>query len=389
MNATVRPPAKLRHIPEFDGLRGLMALWVALSHVFCWCGLADLPQTVPHRVSLLWTEFSYAGGAVDTFIILSGFVIAYLLYTRPQTYRQFMVGRAFRICPVYFVCLAFGVAVIHRALEVLNGASWKNVEYLQHWVKPVAEAQISNTMGNLLAHLTLLFGIIPDKLLPGNPFAFVAPAWSITLEWQFYLLAPLLLLLVTSRRGLCLVGLISCGGFIYAHLWGSAFLPVKLPLFLVGIASFHFYRWAHDRGSLPHYSYWIIAALSAIFTIAWHALALGIWILVFGGLFTDQNGPRPASRPDHVAGWLNDLRQLLRRRPLKWMGEISYPLYLVHWPMIILLMSLLLHWQPHVNSFNALCIMLLLGIPLILLIAWILHVVVEAPLMRWGKQINK
>jgi len=43
-------------------------------------------------------------------------------------------------------------------------------------------------------------------------------------------------------------------------------------------------------------------------------------------------------------------------------------------------------WRPQTTSFEALLFMLGFGLPLILLAAWFLHKLVEAPMMRWGKK---
>lgn len=76
-------PTAARKLPELEGLRGLLALWVATSHILCWCGLAGLP--VPHLLSGLWANFVYAQPSVDVFVILSGFAIFHLLHEKPVT----------------------------------------------------------------------------------------------------------------------------------------------------------------------------------------------------------------------------------------------------------------------------------------------------------------
>lgn len=379
--STSHPRHENGRIDELDGLRGLLALWVALSHIFCWCGFADLPAFMPNRVKLLWVQFSYASGAVDTFIILSGFVISYLLHARPQNYRQFMTGRFFRIYPVYLTCLLLGLMVIFQEAFVLTHAAWHDNEYFQLGVNPVSNSQLAHPFSHLFAHLTLLFGMFPDQMLPGCSFALLAPAWSITLEWQYYLVAPLLCRMVGTRLGLLVLGLINCGGFVYLHFWGNAFLLIKLPLFLIGIGSFYFYRWASLRKDLPHFSFALIAVLVAVTTIAWHWLALEIWILVFGCLFVS-----PKDSGDRWTRCLLVLRRMLLCPPLQAMGKISYPLYLVHWPVILFLLAGLLHWQPEITQWKTLIVMLCLGLPVILSAAWLLHKLVEVPLMRWGKK---
>lgn len=52
-------------------------------------------------------------------------------------------------------------------------------------------------------------------------------------------------------------------------------------------------------------------------------------------------------------------------------------------------MTGLLYWQPRITSLNALLLMLLFGLPAVLLAAWLLHISIEAPMMRWGKKFNK
>jgi peptidoglycan/LPS O-acetylase OafA/YrhL len=379
-------PQTTGRIDEFDGLRGCLALWVAASHIFCWCGFANLPNAFPNRIKQVWIQFSYASAAVDTFIILSGFVISYLLHTRPQSYRQFMTGRFFRIYPIYLLCLLLGLIAIYQSPFILNNAAWNSTEYLRMWVTPVSDSQLAHTFTHLFAHVTLLFGLIPEKMLPGSSVALLAPAWSITLEWQYYLVAPLLAWLIYKRSGLLILSLIGCCEFIYSHFWNDAFLPNMLPLFLAGIGSFHFYLWANRQGKIPNFSFAFIAVLGAIIMVSWHWIALGIWTLTLGCVLVRFAG---VNEDKGGTCWLVGLRQAFLWPPLQWLGKISYPLYLVHWPLIIFLMSALLHWQSRITSGKALFFMLFLGLPLIISIAWMLHNFVEMPLMKFGKKFTR
>jgi peptidoglycan/LPS O-acetylase OafA/YrhL len=232
--------------------------------------------------------------------------------------------------------------------------------------------------------LTLLFGGLPKKILPGASVTLLPPAWSISLEWQYYLVAPLLAWMICQRSGLLLLGLVGCGGFVYSKVWNDGFLPAKLPLFLVGIGSFHLYLWASRQKKIPNFTFALIAVFVAVMTVCWHWIALGIWTLVLGCLFVGHQ--------DIHDGWtrcLVSLRRTLLCPLLQSLGKISYPLYLVHWPLIIFLLAGLLHWQPHITPAKALLIMLFLGLPLILSTAWLLHKLVEAPMMSWGKKFTR
>ena len=387
MTTNISPPVKhpLFRIDELDGLRGLLALWVALVHIISWCGLAPLAFAIPVVGKRLWNES--AQGSVDVFMILSGFVITHLLYSRPQSYGQFMIGRFFRIYPVYLVCLLLGLSTIGMMSSMLDQAPWHNVPYFQAWLSPAVNAQSAHPISHFVAHLTLLFGIIPEPIMPYASATLLGPAWSITLEWQYYLVAPLLARLVFRRLGLWLLGLVGAGNFIFFHFWGIAFLPIQLPLFLVGIGSYHLYRHARLWRLKPQFtSLSLIAVLAAIFSISWHWMALSVWALVLGCLIQNAQGHQ---NHGGLEPWLGRLQRLLLKPALQGLGRISYPVYLVHWPVIIFLLFGLLHWQPEITRGHALLFMLGIGLPVILLIAWLLHKWVESPAMRWGKKLTR
>jgi peptidoglycan/LPS O-acetylase OafA/YrhL len=380
------PAAKqpLFRIDEFDGLRGILALWVALIHIISWCGLAPLAFAIPDIGKRLWNES--AQGAVDVFIILSGFVITHLLHSRPQSYRQFMIGRFFRIYPVYLVCLLLSLPAIAMMSSLLYHAPWHNTPYFQAWLSPTVTAQSAHPISHFIAHLTLLFGLIPEKIMPSASTAILGPAWSITLEWQYYLVAPLLARLVFYRSGFLLLGLIGAGDFIFSHFWSASFLPLRLPLFLIGIGSYHFYIRARLWSLTPQFTSLLLAIiLATIFSVSWHWMALSVWAVVLGCLIPNAHGHQNHDGLEQVLG---QLQRLLLKPVLQGLGRISYPVYLIHWPMIIFLMVGLLHWQPQITPINALLLMLGIGLPIILLSAFLLHLFVEVPLMKFGKKFK-
>ncbi len=66
---------KLARVDEFDSLRGLLATWVAVSHILCWTGFAE--TVLPRPFGRFWPDFISAQPAVEIFIILSGFAISF------------------------------------------------------------------------------------------------------------------------------------------------------------------------------------------------------------------------------------------------------------------------------------------------------------------------
>jgi peptidoglycan/LPS O-acetylase OafA/YrhL len=380
---TAKP--KLSRVDEFDGLRGILASWVALSHIFCWCGFAFFPfahfATARAIGSRMWPLFSFAAAPVDAFIILSGFAISYLLHARQQSYGQFVTGRFFRIYPVYFICLLAGIGSVAWMPTLLANLGWGNNDYLQIYVCPVVAAAQTQPVAHLAAHLSLLFGVLPEKILPETTHTFLAPAWSISLEWQYYLIAPLLAWAVRRPKGLLLAGLVGAGGGIYSRFWGGAFLPEKISLFLIGIGSYHLLASATQLKNFRHWPLAIAGLLATTWAMGWHWLALSIWAIVFGGVL--------ASAAGYSAQWQEAPRRFLLQPALQRLGKISYPLYLVHWPIIIGLLAGLLRWQPNISSGTALGFLLAVGMPLILFCAWLLHVLVEKPFMDFGKKFTR
>lgn len=93
-----------------EGLRGFLALYVVLDHSLEYSGVDE----IAHPLGFL------RGGryAVNEFVILSGFVIFYLLDKRTEGYRAFITRRFFRLYPI--AILMFAVAVPISLLRLWN-----------------------------------------------------------------------------------------------------------------------------------------------------------------------------------------------------------------------------------------------------------------------------
>ena len=373
-------PAPDKHIAQFDGLRGLLALWVVIAHILSFCGYADV--AIPRPFGMAWAVFVDAVTAVDVFIILSGFVITFQLRERRPSYVKFMVGRVFRIYPVYLVCLGIGIGVASFAPVVVESKTWQNTAFVQWFGGACAEEQ--NRLGpHVAAHLTLLFGLLPALVLPHATATLLAPAWSLSLEWQYYLVAPLIARMLYGGKGLVVLALVSWLGIRYGHLWQNphlAFLPAQLPLFLVGIASYHLFAHFRDRSNIDGAGSTLPSGglLAVALVVPWHSVSLTIWAIGFGSVFARGN--------DGFARLLRAVRWALSHAVLQGLGRLSYPLYLVHWPLLILFQYILISCWPDASSKQALVVMFCCGLPTILLASHVLHLMVEAPAMAMGKR---
>ncbi len=374
--ADARPRGRL---PELEGLRGLLALWVVTAHAFCWVGWADLVPTGPFRN--LWLHFAHAQVAVGLFIVLSGFAIWNLLASRSQSWSVFMTGRVFRIYPVFLIALALGIvsAFFQRVLQ--TSLPWADDSYFPT-LRSVSQSEESALASHILAHLFLLNGAIPSNWLSGSAGSIIAPAWSLSLEWQFYLVAPILFAM--RRYGFVLVALAGLSLLAAPHLGQfsnpqAAFLPVQLPLFSLGIACAEI--WRRTDPSQPALRLpLLIGSLAVVGGAAltrWSFPVVLLWFPLFGTAAGWWDWIRPSR-------WI---RAPLNAGPIQWLGALSYPLYLIHWPCLILTIRMLFLIRPDWQPGPLLACLLVTYLPLSLLAAWALHRWIELPGMALGRRI--
>ena len=309
-----------------------------------------------------WTPARMTGGplAVQMFYIVSGFYMAMVLsekYVGRGAYWAFAKSRLVRLYPMYFVVLvatvAVGVALHLGGWTIDPVARWVERGEDMPWADAIALGAVQLTLvGQDAAVFTavdpsttqLVFASdFHDHELPSWRFMFVPQAWTVSLELMFYALAPLLVrrwavlvpLLVLSL-GLRVVLVVGLG--LDHDPWSYRFFPTELALFLAGAASYHGYRWL--RGGR-----WLLRIL------AWPALlaALG-YVIGYRAL------------PDLARARVYGLSGILFALPFalpfvfhvtarwRWdraVGELSYPVYLVHFLFCFVLEAFgLAMWTP-------------------------------------------
>ncbi len=298
--------------PDLEGLRGVAILLVLLFH-------AGMPGT--------------SGGfvGVDVFFVLSGFLITGLLLRERETtgrvdLREFYARRARRILPAATVVLVAIVAITPLFMAPLD-------------LPRVAADALSSALfaGNLwfAAGATDYFGV---DLAPSP----VIHYWSLGVEEQFYLLWPALLILVTrlgrprAAVGLALTVIVAASylGALWltsvAPAWAFYSLPTRAwELGLGGLlaASVRAHPRLPDRLVVPLGWAGLAAILAALVVIAPSTPYPGVAALLpaLGTAGVILAGTRPGS----VGG-------VLANPVLRFLGLISYSLYLVHWPILVL-----------------------------------------------------
>ncbi|MGC9269620.1 acyltransferase family protein [Acidiphilium sp.] len=318
----------LGRLTRLDGLRGVLAVYVMLGHT------APFIPWPPLLGRVIEACVSHGLAAVDLFFALSGLVIVQSMARFQGRAMPFLAARARRLLPVYFAVLALAII----------GLAWRSPFAVMPWLHPGDLGHDIWTAGlprpfaaHLLLHLVLLQGVTPHGLLPDVQFSLLGPAWSLSTEWQFYLvIAVLAPLLGTDRRGLHRLVWICLAVAIIARLYAGsmpplwrfhrAFLPDEAAYFAIGIAAARLWR---GPGGLGLFS---VAVVIATLIGASHGSGLGM-----SGMIGKAMPPLiwvaavMAQRHPTVAP-IRPLAALLDHPAVLWLGAISYPLYLVNEP---------------------------------------------------------
>ena len=302
-----------------DVLRGLLATWVVLHHVVLIGGFS--PDIYPWRVFI-----HHGQEPVLVFFALSGFAISRSLWTRPQRWLSFLIARFWRIYPVYLVAMAIGIAV--TVYGARQPALFTDLGALQ--ILPwQADEGIPRT-AHILLHLGQLHGLVPSQWLPHVDTSIVAPGWSLSTEFQFYALAPLLSVVLlrpwVNGNRLPALALLIVGLWPYFHS-NSWIAPANilryLDLFILGMIG----AVMHDGLRRDRFGYSLLVFMVAV--AGWHSrqiivvTAVGVWLASWWC----------ATLPT-VNEWIDT------RFGQLWLfvGALSFPLYILHYPVARLLL---------------------------------------------------
>ena len=377
-------------ISEFEGLRAVLCWIVVIGHSFQFSGLTSVST-----FSILLAWISWGGHAVNVFIILSGFVIFLLLDSNPgKTYQQFMLERFFRIYPIYIIALTIGIILL-PVENIIVRSAWQNPEIAARGIEVI---QSSYTYFNyhVLSHVFLMQGVVPHEILPHSSLTLLGLAWSLSLEWQFYIVAPLLLLLLKRPRSL-LISIIFLIAFNLVrklftdyNFGFGAFLPLKMEFFTVGIISYYGYCFYQRQGRQSVRSFSIISVLTIFIlligsffpssAVSSRAFPMLLWTIVMSSITAKAVQIRFA--PFAL------LNRCLNSSFLQKLGKISYSTYLLHIAVIWLLLWLTSILFPWFNRVGLLTIVITLGFPLVVILSLLLHRFVEKPCISFGKGVS-
>jgi peptidoglycan/LPS O-acetylase OafA/YrhL len=335
---------------DIDGLRAIAVLLVVGFHAF--------PS---------WFKGGFTG--VDIFFVISGFLISSIIFNSLEnnkfSFIEFYRRRIKRIFPSLLImliaCFMFGWFTLlsdefkQLNKHILGGAGF--ISNLVFWKESGYFDNAADTKP--LLHL-----------------------WSLGVEEQFYFFAPLFfwfawkkkvnLLVVTISIALLsfILNLMAVNGdssasyYLPQNRFWEILLGAMLAYIMINKPKF-VKKFFHKNLSWAG----ILFILSADLLITKENHFPGWWALIptIGTLFIIAAGPE---------GWLN--RNILANRLLVWIGLISYPLYLWHWPLLVFLRVL--------GSQTPTPAMRILAIILAIVLSWLTYIVVEKPLRNGGHE---
>ena len=292
-------------IPQIQALRAFAAVLVVIYHAKI-------------------TSGGYIG--VDIFYVISGYLITGLLLrelenTGTLALKAFYLRRIKRLLPTSFFVLAITAIT-----------AW--------WLYPsTMRADLGRDIaaaGIYISNYLFAFWQMDYQNLSAIP-PVVIHYWSLAVEEQFYLFWPFIIFALYKRGGRATVGkaiaLITTASFLFslyqtsvAPIWAFYSLPTR--------------AWELGVGALLLY---IPARIKFSQNYLWIALAL----FIYGTFQFRDNTPFPGTAAlvpviataiciAAVHSWPRILNLIGNHRLVQWLGAISYPLYLWHWPLLVI-----------------------------------------------------
>jgi len=336
-----RKSAVRKFRPDIEGLRAIAVISVVLSHV-----------------GLLGFSGGYVG--VDVFFVISGYLITRQLYgeldrRNKLSFRGFYARRARRILPAATLVIIVTLLAVYRYGPPLRRRS-------------IALDGLFSAFSGVNWRLASVKTNYFNASVAPSPFQHY---WSLSVEEQFYVVWPVLMLVIGIYAGRRF-------GRKLALLWTLiAIMAASLALSSVtthGAASWAYFgtptrmwelamgaflaittsMWTRMRPALACQMSWlgIVMIALAIFTYDANTRYPGSAVIlpVLGSAFVIAGG---------CPGWYKGAELWLRQRPMQFAGQISYSWYLWHWPLLMVLPMYLGHglnygekWFVVVGSFG-------------------------------------
>ncbi|MCX6295597.1 MAG: acyltransferase [Bacteroidetes bacterium] len=321
-----------KHVPVLDSLRAIAAFSVCLFHFICTVtGFIDS--------ELVKTLFSTGHYGVQMFFVISGFVIPWSLFHSDygiKNYFTFALKRFIRLEPPYIASLMLAIA--HTYLRIMS-PHYNGVD-------------ITPTTTQIALHFGYLIPFVEGQ-------HWIRPVyWTLAVEFQYYLSIGLLFPLISHKKRLFRIVsylILLSGPFII-----KGYLPLYLPVFLFGIASFLY------KSKIIEWKELLILTLAATFEIyLFHDLGTFIYVGItyIAILFFAE----------------------FKSKVLTFFGNISYSVYLFH---SLTGMVILNYFSHIVTSPFYKFLLVILALAVTVFASYIVYRLIELPSKRVSSKIK-
>jgi peptidoglycan/LPS O-acetylase OafA/YrhL len=324
--------------------------------------------------------------AVEAFFIVSGFYMSMVILEKYSLHdrwiRLFWINRYLRLAPVYVIvslaAVIGSVALNGKWATLIEHSDMATLLFVAVSAVTMIGQDIFVFFGYDLATETIHFlhnpftgglSSVGKWPTPGYSFLPIEPGWSIGIEAWFYLLAPFLLVLHLRWIALAIAVSVALRGWIYLKLgwghdpWTYRFFPTELVFFLIGYIGYRVYALSRWRRAFIHCA-WVL----------WPGL---IFFGVFYAAVPYEESTKANIFIAVVAISLPAVFTLTKQwRVDRWLGELSYPIYLIHMPIFAAFAGLGTWKAPA-------------GIALTLGLSVLAFMYIERPVDRWRGKLEK
>lgn len=353
----------VHHLAYLDSVRGIAALVVAVYHYINW--------TQKDKLVVKLTSFIFNGAdAVSFFFVLSGFVLAYkyLVLKKSLDFRKFYINRFFRLWPAFFLTVLVN-AIYHDRHSMSFQYVLDLFVYNKHafWEEAM--------------------------LIRPVFYKFYNPGWTLMIEFIMSLFVPFIVIMAhKSKRAIWWLA-----GFFFFACAGMFGQGMFITHFIFGTLIATYYTQisskAFEETRVFKYRFLVLIAAVILFSARHLEYMFGApWFydeVIYKFLGYDVFYFTGIGSFIFLVFIIHSRRahKLLEHNVLRFIGKISYGIYLTHWVIVSFIFD---HWHwflPYFpNEKLAFCGMLIVCLSLTILLAYMLYNMVELPFIKMSKR---